>query len=175
MSRQDWTPLISACVVAALAWNCAGGSSAAGTAPAPVTQPAPPPKVVPPTPPPVVTAAPPASAEALLRSSQSGVYTDEQATQGREVFATLCASCHSGDLVGTPFKRNWVGKPLAHLYGLMVETMPQDDPGSLARDDYVRVIAYLLKANGNPAGDAPLPTDSLALAKIRLDTLSTKR
>jgi alcohol dehydrogenase (cytochrome c) len=110
-----------------------------------------------------------------MRSTQSGVYTDEQAAQGKDIYALQCLSCHPGDHTGDQFRKHWGGKLLSNLYGLMVETMPQDNAGSLPREDYVRVIAYLLKANGMPAGDTPLPDDSLALAKIRLDTVSTKR
>lgn len=163
MSRQRWTTPIIASAVAALVWNCAGGAKAPGAVPAPAPS-APP-----------AASAPPASATASdMRSTVSGVYADEQATQGKEVYSTQCVSCHSGDHVGGQFRRHWAGKPLSNLYGLIVETMPQDNPGSLSRDDYVRVIAYLLKANGMPAGETPLPTDSLALSKIRLDTLVTR-
>lgn len=164
MSRQRWTTPIVACAVAALVWNCAGGTKAPGAAPVPA-----------PSAPPPAAAIPPAAAPASdMRSTQSGVYADEQATQGKDVYAGQCVSCHSGDHIGGQFRRHWAGKPLSNLYSLIVETMPQDNPGSLSREDYVRVIAYLLKANGMPAGETPLPTDSLALAKIRLDTLVTR-
>ena len=170
MSRQRWTSPIVACAVAALVWSCARGTSAPGAAPSPA--PAAPTAPSVPRPP---AATPPAAAPASdMRSTQSGVYADEQAMQGKDVYAGQCVSCHSGDHIGGKFRRQWAGKPLSNMYSLIVETMPQDNPGSLSREDYVRVIAYLLKANGMPAGETPLPTDSLALSKIRLDTLVTR-
>jgi mono/diheme cytochrome c family protein len=162
MSRGRIPPII-ACAFAALIWNCGGSAKSPGAPPAPVAvAPAP-------------SASPPATAlPSDVRSTRSGVFTDEQATQGREVYSAQCVSCHAGDHIGGNFRRRWSGMPLSNLYGLIVETMPQDNPGSLSRDDYVRVIAYLLKANGMPGGETPLPTDSLALTKIRLDTLAPK-
>jgi hypothetical protein len=48
--------------------------------------------------------------------------------------------------------------------------MPKNDPGSLADEDYVDAIAYLLRLNGMPVGTRELPADSLALTRIRIDS-----
>lgn len=165
MSRGRIPPII-ACAFAVLVWNCGGSAKPGGAPPSPVPA-APAPPASPASPP---TAALPSD----MRSTRSGVFTDEQASLGREVYSAQCVSCHAGDHIGGNFRRRWAGMPLSNLYGLIVETMPQDNPGSLSREDYVRVIAYLLKANGIPVGETPLPTDSLALTKIRLDTLAPK-
>jgi hypothetical protein len=44
--------------------------------------------------------------------------------------------------------------------------MPQMAPGSLSPDANAKIVAYLLKSNGMPAGSKPLPADQAALDKI---------
>jgi hypothetical protein len=51
--------------------------------------------------------------------------------------------------------------------------MPEDAPGSLSADEYVRVIAYLLEMNDMPAGTTDLPVDEAALRLIRIDTVGS--
>jgi hypothetical protein len=47
-----------------------------------------------------------------------------------------------------------------------VESMPPTDPKTLATQDYVDVLAYMLSVNGLPAGPAALPNDRAALGRI---------
>jgi hypothetical protein len=47
--------------------------------------------------------------------------------------------------------------------------MPQDNPGSLPREQYAAILAFLLKANGFPAGAKPLDQRSEYLTGIRFD------
>ncbi len=48
--------------------------------------------------------------------------------------------------------------------------MPKNYPGSLSEQEYVDVMSYLLSMNGMPAGAAELPSDSLALTRIKIDS-----
>jgi hypothetical protein len=48
--------------------------------------------------------------------------------------------------------------------------MPKNDPGSLSEQEYVDVMSYMLRLNGMPAGVQDMPTDSLALSRIRIDS-----
>jgi hypothetical protein len=48
--------------------------------------------------------------------------------------------------------------------------MPKTEPGSLSKEEYASIVAYLLKLNGMPAGKQPLPADTAALGKIRIDS-----
>ena len=68
-----------------------------------------------------------------------------------------------------------VGRPLAELFSYLKSNMPQDNPGSLADDDYASVVAFILQLNAMPAGEKSLPGDSLALAKIRAAPLDSTR
>src|SRR5262245_33220977 len=104
------------------------------------------------------------------RTTSSGVYTAEQANRGRDTYAMQCKSCHTpASHTGVTFAQWWDRKPLSELYQFILTRMPKNEPGSLQPDEYVDVMAYLLKLNDLPSGDAPLPADSLAMKKIRID------
>ena len=63
-------------------------------------------------------------------------------------------------LLGEEFLEGWDGEILAELMILMVDTMPEEDPGGLSEQDYTDVLAYLLRENGYPPGDE-LTADAL--------------
>jgi mono/diheme cytochrome c family protein len=110
-------------------------------------------------------------------SSPKGVYTAEQATRGKDVYAGMCLSCHAGmgNHTGPVFRARWGGHNVQELYGFISENMPKNDPGSLSPDEYTSVVAYLLQLNGMPAGAKPLPADTVALKTMTIDTTATKR
>ena len=105
-------------------------------------------------------------------STLSGIYTLEEAEAGKELFLGLCTSCHPIVTHATgEFRRKWQGKQLSELFIYMKTSMPKNDPGSLADEDYALALAYLLQANRMPAGKTYLSTDTLELRKIRIDTV----
>ena len=104
-------------------------------------------------------------------STLSGVYTDEQASRGKDVYAGSCRSCHTpASHTGVTFNKWWRGKQLSDLFGFIRTTMPKNDPGSLAPEDVADVTAYLLKMNAMPTGPAELPPDVDSLKKFRIET-----
>jgi mono/diheme cytochrome c family protein len=110
------------------------------------------------------------SVQQSARSTASGVYTEEQATRGRDTYQMQCKSCHTpASHTGTTFASWWDRKPLSELYQFVTTRMPKNEPGSLQPDEYADLIAYLLKLNDLPSGSEPLPADSVALKKIRID------
>jgi mono/diheme cytochrome c family protein len=113
-----------------------------------------------------------ASTQDSIRSTLTGVYTDSQAIAGKDAYVGRCLSCHAGEHASPVFRRKWAGKMLKEMWALIRETMPDGEPGSLSDEQYSDVVAYILKLNSMPAGATPLPADSLALKKIRLDTLT---
>jgi mono/diheme cytochrome c family protein len=118
-----------------------------------------------------------AGAPAFSKGSQSGVYTAAQADEGARVYATQCAMCHGARLEGTvetpglvgKFVANWAGRPLGDLFDYLGRAMPQGSPGRLDPQDNARLVAFILRANGAPAGDAALPADAAALRRITFD------
>lgn len=116
----------------------------------------------------------PASAQFVLpeiRSALVGVYTEEQAEAGAEVYANICSNCHNptNPLSGDKFLSLWSGKPLWRLYEFISTRMPYGNGGMLPPENYNAVVAYLLRENGYPAGDTPLPFEPLEIAYINLD------
>ena len=103
-------------------------------------------------------------------SLSDGVYSDRQANRGRRVYRQTCVSCHAANLeggemgpslFGDPFLEPWAGESLGELMALVQQTMPQDNPGGLSPEAYTDVLAYLLKVNEYPAGEADLTAESL--------------
>ena len=105
------------------------------------------------------------------RSTLAGVYSDKQAARGQDVYAGMCKSCHAAVThTGVAFEKSWNGHPLSELFGFISTRMPKNEPGSLAPEEYVDVLAYLLKLNQMPAGAAELPPDTTVLGGIRIET-----
>jgi mono/diheme cytochrome c family protein len=104
-----------------------------------------------------------------------GVYTDAQAVRGELAFGTHCASCHGANLGGTgeapalagpQFLSDFDGLSVGDLFDRIRTTMPQDNPGSLSRDQLADILAFLLKANGLPSGAKELDRRSEYLRAI---------
>ena len=109
------------------------------------------------------------------RSTRDGVYTAAEAEGGKALYAKSCANgCHGLNLAGagpTPslagrdFLARWSGLSVGELYKQVRTRMPKTAPGSLGDEAYVEVVAYLLSANGFPAGKDGLgDMDKIAIA-----------
>jgi mono/diheme cytochrome c family protein len=109
------------------------------------------------------------------RTVWDSVYTISQAAVGEAAYGKTCARCHGASLsgadespalTGSGFLGNWNGLPLSDLQTRIRTTMPTDSAGIYDRRLVTDVIAYLLKANGFPAGNADLPNDVEQLKEI---------
>jgi len=114
-------------------------------------------------------------AQAPARTVWSGVFTADQATQGKALFETKCAICHGAELnggemapplAGASFVANWQGTSLGDLFTRIHSTMPANDPGSMNNAETILVLSYILSFNQFPAGSTPLPADEAALGQI---------
>jgi len=114
-------------------------------------------------------------AAAQTRTVWHGVYTEEQAKRGKLLYDGKCSSCHMESLagaesvpplVGVGFNANWDGLPLSDLYERVRTTMPPQQAGSLSRQEYADVLAYIFSVARFPAGSAPLAGDRDPLAQI---------
>ena len=109
------------------------------------------------------------TADTTERSAALGAYTEAQALLGENVYKATCSSCHTpSDQSGEQFKMNWFGRTVFDYFLNLKKTMPDDNPGGLSDDEYVRVVAYILKINGFPAGADSLSADSTAMRRIRI-------
>lgn len=109
------------------------------------------------------------AARDTLRTTLDGVYTLAQANVGKDLFAIACQSCHTPTFHATPaFRSKWSGRTLGELFGYLRREMPQADPGGMTNEEYLDVLAYMLRINGMPTGGAPLAGDSASLHRIKL-------
>jgi len=111
------------------------------------------------------------------RTTWDSVYTAAQASRGETAYAKTCARCHGaslggGDeaaaLTGGNFLGNWNGLPLSDLQKRIKTTMPSDTVGVYDIQLVTDVIAFMLKANGFPAGSVDLPKDAEPLKDITI-------
>ncbi|HEY2010999.1 MAG TPA: cytochrome c [Rhizomicrobium sp.] len=114
-------------------------------------------------------------AQTAARNVWDGVYSADQAAQGKDLFANKCATCHGADLngaemapplVGATFLGDWVGQSMDDLFTRIHTTMPANDPGSLSNAQTAQVLSYILQVNQFPAGSGALPSDDAALGQI---------
>jgi S-disulfanyl-L-cysteine oxidoreductase SoxD len=110
---------------------------------------------------------------AAQRAPAEGVYTAEQATAGQAVYRAQCSGCHGPTLGGNAgpslrgetFLKNWAGKSLDELAVKIQNTMPQNAPGKLTREQSVTLVAYILQAGKFPAGKDAL-TDEASIKQV---------
>jgi mono/diheme cytochrome c family protein len=114
--------------------------------------------------------------DSAARSTADGVFTEEQAGKGERAYQAHCAGCHgldlrridpeAPDLTEGPFRFAWQDKTMAERFEKIRATMPRPNVRSLDDQVYLDIIAYLLRANGVPAGSQPLEPNVEALEKI---------
>jgi len=115
-----------------------------------------------------------------------GIYTEEQARRGEQVFKTECSYCHRDDLAGgflddgverapalagprafgSSLVDRWKDLTLTDMVASIAATMPRPKPASLTLQAYVDLVGYLFSKNGLPAGSLELPPDADALGRL---------
>ena len=114
------------------------------------------------------------------------LYTRAQARAGKRVFLQHCVKCHGRNLqgtlgpaiAGTSFlqtaqNNHW---SLYIIRYLVVNNMPLHSPGSLSKEQYADVLAYLLASSCYPAGDKTFPQqDDAELKNVELQPLAGVR
>lgn len=139
------------------------------------------------------SAVPHAQAPSGTRSVSDGVYTTAQAARGREHYRKRCVLCHldngqgqaavpvipgeslerEGDaeapaIAGEAFKKKWGGRNAWELFGVLSATMPPGGVGTLTRQDYADVLAFIFELNKFPAGSSELTPAREALEPISI-------
>jgi len=98
-----------------------------------------------------------------------GPFTDAQAQAGETLFKNRCDTCHgdrgeAASMTGQSFNNLWLNRTTQDLFTRIKTTMPVDNPNSLSDAAAASLVAYVLKANGIPAGTAALtPTTVVAI------------
>ena len=129
----------------------------------------------------------PQAATSSTEGSQSvwdGIYTEEQAKRGGALYSQNCARCHGPELTGgetapalasSEFKENWSGLSVDDLFERIKISMPQDNPGSLSRQQTADILAFVLSRGGFPAGGTELAREAEVLKQIRFEASKPAR
>ena len=106
----------------------------------------------------------------------TGDYTSAQSVAGQKIFNHSCSTCHGADLqgqagpalAGPAFAKSLQFSKMSasQLYGFISKQMPANDPGSLTKNQYLRVLAYILSKNGYPSGQTPLSKSTLSQVNL---------
>ncbi len=121
------------------------------------------------------------------QEARKGIYTEEQAASGKEIYASRCAACHGTTLRGATaspltgpgfaarwgsgaFIPNWSESKLTvdDLFFVIRTTMPPGGVNSMSSEEHVAVLSYILQQNGFPPGKSPLTPESPLLKETRL-------
>ncbi|RIH88548.1 c-type cytochrome [Calidithermus roseus] len=110
-----------------------------------------------------------------------GWYSQAQAQRGRSLALQQCAACHGPKLegrygpplAGPRFLARWGGRSAEELGRYIATRMPLGRAGSLESKQVLELIAYILQANGYPAG--PKDLDSKSLRQIQFLTPDSKK
>ncbi len=112
------------------------------------------------------------AAPSAAQAPADGVYTAAQAESGRAIYERECAACHQTNLQGSFEAPQLAGESFLQFWGdlspgdLLVRisgSMPPEAASPLTDEAYLDVVAYLLQANGAPAGGTAL-TDATPVA-----------
>jgi S-disulfanyl-L-cysteine oxidoreductase SoxD len=102
----------------------------------------------------------PLLAQVQSKTVWDGVYTSSQADRGESAFAGTCTGCHQSGFQGQRFIDHWREGKLSNLYSFISTSMPPGNKTPLDAQDYVDIVAYILKSNKFPAGNAELTADA---------------
>lgn len=104
------------------------------------------------------------------------LFTAEQAGNGKQKFLDNCAQCHGDTLAGRAgpalkgpnFASAKAKFHVSDIFTIVSQNMPATEPGSLPKDDYVEIMAFLLQQNGYPAGHKALTFKEAKESKVAL-------
>jgi S-disulfanyl-L-cysteine oxidoreductase SoxD len=111
-------------------------------------------------------------------AGEDGIYSNPQAERGEALFQQHCAVCHGARLEGNPavaltgpgYRARWEdgSHTLDDLFYIIRTLMPNTAPGSLSKPEYADIVAYILKVNAYPAGDAELVPKAATMKAVVL-------
>ncbi|WP_051304314.1 c-type cytochrome [Calidithermus chliarophilus] len=101
-------------------------------------------------------------------------YSPAQAERGRALSLRQCAACHGPrlegrygpPLAGPRFLARWGGRTAEELARYVAARMPQGRAGTLEEAEVLDLLAFILQANGYPAGSRDLEPRFLPQIRI---------
>jgi quinoprotein glucose dehydrogenase len=117
-------------------------------------------------------------AQPPTKSIWDGIYTEEQATRGKALYASECSSCHGAELTGGEmapglaggeFISGWDGLTVGDLFERIRISMPQNSPGSLSGQQNADILSFVFSVNKFPTGTSELPKEAGILKQIKFE------
>src|SRR5579862_3149971 len=103
-------------------------------------------------------------------------FTAAQAEAGKTAYEKNCITCHGTNLeggggsplAGPAFVRHWANgrHKLDDIYTQISTIMPATAPGSLTKEEYTNIVAYILSRNGFTSGSVPLTPSVLQVTLL---------
>jgi hypothetical protein len=92
----------------------------------------------------------------------------QSVTTGDHIFSTRCARCHGAHGEGTEVNPTRLAGDLSvtQLAGVIAETMPEDDPGTVTADEALAVASYIHDAFYSPIAQARNKPARIELARL---------
>ena len=123
-----------------------------------------------------------ATGQTTSSAQQSALFTDAQATRGQALYDKKCAACHGNQLdngtaaalVGGKFMAKWTGKSVDDLYYITKTQMPYGAGDSMKVQEYIDVVAFMLKANGYKSGAQELKADA-TLKQLKIEAQQSSK
>ncbi len=109
-----------------------------------------------------------AGAAADPRTTNDGVFTEDQADVGEALYTEHCLLCHDKKYF-RPVLQRWEGQPISVLFTVMSTSMPESNPGFLTEKEYVDILAYILSLSRYDAGDSELDFNDGALNELKIE------
>lgn len=98
-------------------------------------------------------------------TTQSGVYSKDQAKSGKALYEQHCLMCHDNKYFRPVLKR-WHGQSVAILYDVMTGSMPETNPGGLLDSQYLDILAYIFSRSRYPSAEEPLTLENLGAISV---------
>lgn len=94
----------------------------------------------------------------MAAAAAGGWYSKAQVKESETLYNSYCATCHRTDLSGAQgpalkgeaFLSRY--KTGADLYNYTNKTMPPTSPGSVPKEDLIKIMAFIFSENGLPSG-----------------------
>jgi polar amino acid transport system substrate-binding protein len=104
------------------------------------------------------------------------LFTTAQAASGAGKYADNCEQCHGTHLegragpalTGPNFASAKASLKVSDIFTFILQNMPATQPGSLPKQDYVEIMAFLLQQNGYQPGTAKLTASIASTSKVPL-------
>jgi quinoprotein glucose dehydrogenase len=97
-----------------------------------------------------------------------GLFSGGQAARGSQLFAASCARCHSPTQAAQLLLSQAAGQPFADYHARLMVLMPPEAAQRPTAQEYVDIVAHLMRTAGASAGEVDAAPDAAAWREARV-------